>query len=125
MKNRNRGRSPSEQGSTLEIWERFEVLDMKKLSIGLGLGVAALMAVAMPFSPQGNAAEPNDLQTLRDSGLCGGCDLSNADLSGQDLSDTHLIGADLRGANLRYANLSHANLEGADLAGADLTGANL
>jgi len=85
----------------------------------IALGSSGLVATAA------QAANPADIAQLLETGICRGCDLSNANLSGE-----HLIGADLREADLTGTQLAYANLEGADLAGAtlvntDLTGAFL
>ena len=73
--------------------------------------------------------------SLKSSGSCFFCDLTQgnfkgSDLTGVDLRYAILIGADLRntnlsGANLRNTNLSGANLRNTNLSGADLSGVNL
>ena len=83
------------------------------------MGFSAIL-LSLSISPAANAANPNHVQQLLDTGFCAGCDLTGA-----DLREAHLIGADLRNANLENANLENANLEGADLTGANLEGANL
>lgn len=75
--------------------------------------VAVLIGVAA-------AANPDQVQQLRDTKSCAGCDLTDAQLSGAQLQ-----GADLSGANLSNANLYGANLNGANLAGAVFNGADL
>ena len=77
--------------------------------------------VLQPISGEGGGAEteisPNysqaDLDWLKKTNQCPGCDLSGA----------NLLDADLRGADLYEANLYEANLNGADLSGANLSGA--
>ena len=57
-----------------------------------------------------------NLNKLKSTKSCSGCDLTGVEL----------VGFDLRNANLNgFANLSRANLIGADLTGAKLTNANL
>jgi uncharacterized protein YjbI with pentapeptide repeats len=91
------------------------------------------------------AFSEEDLEKLKATNECVGCDLSDAQLWDEDLTasdltdaileysdltDANLNKADLSGANLKRAilfrtNLSEANLTGANLTGADLTKANL
>jgi uncharacterized protein YjbI with pentapeptide repeats len=66
-----------------------------------------------------------DLQKLKTTKACAGCDLSYADLPGFDLSHANLSGANLYGANLSGADLTYADLSTADVSAADLTGADL
>ena len=89
------------------------------------------------YSDQINA----NLNKLKSTKSCPGCDLTGvvlvgydlknanlngfANLSGADLSGADLSGADLTGAKLTDANLTEANLTGANLTGANLTGTNL
>ena len=82
------------------------------------------------FSGQVGAYDEDDLEKLKSTGDCSGCDLSEVFLQGADLSDANLNGAilfaaDLSGANLTWADLTGANLSDANLYGANLTGANL
>jgi len=102
-----------------EMW----VLSMKATLTALT--VAATMFVSSAF-----AADPDDLQKLKDTGNCEECDLSyadltSADLTSADLRDADLTSAYLRDAYLRGAYLTGANLEGAFLMGANLEGADL
>ena len=64
--------------------------------------------------------DQEDLDRLKKTNECVGCDLSGA-----DLSRTYLGGANLTWANLSYANLEGANLPGVNLFGVNLHGANL
>ena len=95
---------------------------MRYLSAKLIL--TALTVAATMFASSAFAADPADLQKLKDTGNCVGCDLSGADLEDANLSGANLRGANLRGANLRFAALVAANLVTTDLRGADLGGAN-
>ena len=72
-----------------------------------------------------NAADPADLQQLKDIGVCVRCDLRGASLWFSTLEGANLMYADLRAANLYKAILVSANLKGANLKGANLKGANL
>ena len=80
--------------------------------------LAALVGVAA-------AANPDQVQQLRETKACAGCDLTDAQLSGAQLQGADLSGANLSNANLYGANLSGANLAGAVFSGADLKLANL
>jgi len=62
------------------------------ISVGAGLGAAS-------------AFDKEDLEKMKTTKECAGCDLSYAELPSADLS-----GADLSGANLSGADLSGANL---------------
>ena len=66
-----------------------------------------------------------DLQRLRDSGHCAGCNLAGADLSGMRLMSADLSDADLRGARLRKTILYRANLARVDLRGAHVEKASM
>ena len=66
------------------------------------------------------AANPDQVQQLKDTNSCVSCDLTDANLMGLGLE-----GAELTGSNLSSANLYGANLRGANLTGAVLNGANL
>ena len=71
-----------------------------------------------------------DLEKLKNTGVCAKCDLSGANFYEADLQEVNLSGAILHHTNLRRSNLSGANLSSAmlfraDLFGADLTNANL
>ena len=62
-----------------------------------------------------------NLNKLKSTKSCPGCDLTGVELVGFDLKNANLNGF----ANLSKANLSGADLSGADLSGAKLTDANL
>ncbi len=76
-----------------------------------------------------------DIERLRNTNSCPGCELFYANLRGSNLSSANLISANLfhaylSGANLTNAYLMHSYLNSADLIntnlkGADLSGANL
>ncbi len=82
----------------------------------------------------------DNLEKVRNTNSCPGCDLRGVDLDSGFLSNANLSGANLSGANLSSAmlveanlsgavlvdaNLRGATLRGADLSGADLSGANV
>ena len=69
--------------------------------------------------------DQDDLDKLKATNECVGCNLSGANLSYANLSGANLNRADLRGANLFGINLHRANLEGAYLNKANLNKANL
>jgi hypothetical protein len=82
------------------------------------------------FAYNASAADPDDLQKLKDTNICFRCDLDatylqDADLQGADLFKADLSGANLYNANLKSVDLSSANLRIANLEGANLSGANL
>ena len=83
---------------------------MKKSIIPL-LAIALIAAPALAYKQQ-------DLDKLKLTQSCEGCDLREANLELADLSRANLLEADLRGANLSGTNLSEADLSGADLSGA-------
>jgi len=71
------------------------------------------------------AADAAALATLKSTGSCVSCDLTDANLSGAMLTYVNLSKANLTGANLSKANLTGASLSQADLTQADLTQADL
>lgn len=107
----------------------------------------ALTVAASLMASSASAFDAADVQRLKDTGKCEGCDLSrfklngitltnadatleaanlsNADLSGAFMPSISLILSNLKGAVLLGANLEGANLTSADLRGANLDGANL
>lgn len=66
------------------------------------------------------ASTPQDVEKLKSTGNCAGCDLF-----GEELPGLQAPNADLTNANLGEASFYGANLEGANLTGATLDGANL
>ena len=108
--------------------------------IGVGVALAALVAVGVRLTAAQDAPQQDPKLALRDQVLaskaCSGCDLSgisfpkesnlkNADLSSAKLVGASFYGADLTGANLQGADLTNANLWQADLTNANLGGVNL
>ncbi|CAI8305441.1 MAG: Secreted effector protein PipB2 [Flavobacteriaceae bacterium] len=89
-----------------------------------GVLTALTVAVTM-FASSVLAADPADIQKLKDTGACIKCDLIAAYLKGADLSHANLSGADLKSANLAGANLSGTNLSDANLSYARMNGAIL
>ena len=81
---------------------------------GIMLGMILLIPVML------DAANPEDYERLKKSGVCRRCNLEGIDLQGAQLK-----GVNLAGTNLRNSDLSMTNLEQANLGGADLRGANL
>jgi hypothetical protein len=91
-----------------------------------GIFILIVFATSVASAPAlVSAFNIDDLQKLRSTKACAGCDLSSADLSGLDLSHAELSGANLYGANLSGANLSYADLSSAEVSAADLNGADL
>lgn len=85
------------------------------ISFGLIFGLATVVI----------AANPQQINQLRQTNQCPGCDLRSIPLQQASLANADLQRADLRGSNLREANLAGANLSGASLSGASLRQANL
>ena len=82
-----------------------------------------LTFILVSLSWQAYAFSEDDLEKLKATKSCPGCDLTWANLAGADLSNADLNGANLSGADLNGAYLQGANLSGVDLYGADLDGA--
>ena len=72
--------------------------------------LTVLAITAVMFASSASAFDPDDLQKLKDTGNCIGCNLESAILSGADLSGADLSGANLKGADLNYANMKDAIL---------------
>jgi uncharacterized protein YjbI with pentapeptide repeats len=86
-------------------------------------------AIALP-ELQAFAFVPEDLERLKSTNNCPGCDLRSADLHGARLKQAvlegaNLMGANLEGADLQGAVLDDASLEKAVLKKAILSGASL
>ncbi len=90
---------------------------------GYGFGCGLLLWVGC--ADRVRAANPKQVDRLRQTNQCPLCDLSRADLAEANLYGANLVGANLNGANLKGANLGSANLTDADLTGANLEGAYL
>jgi uncharacterized protein YjbI with pentapeptide repeats len=104
------------------------------------LRLVCLAAALVASSGDALAFKDADLDQLRRTGVCYGCDLKGAKLRGADLYKTNLNAGDLRKIDLRGALMANstflkANLRGADLSrsrlrwtnfgGADMRGAKL
>ncbi|OGW40786.1 MAG: hypothetical protein A2Y97_03815 [Nitrospirae bacterium RBG_13_39_12] len=99
---------------------RINQISSSKIFI-LGVVIVNLLILAGISS----ALNRDDLEKLKTTKSCEGCNLRGANLERANLSGINLSGADLGGANLRGANLSSANLSGAKLGDAVLSDANL
>lgn len=88
------------------------------LTIMMGISIASAAAAVYAFNE-------DDLNRLRTTNECIGCDLSGADLRNADMKSAKLSAADLKRANLAGADLSHANLMDATLTDATMTGTDL
>jgi hypothetical protein len=107
----------------------FSTVHMRVLPVLMIVLAVSMLPVAS------SAFVPEDVERLKETRTCAGCDLRNADLRGSDLAGANLEGANLLGANLEGANLEGANLEDAScekakllkarLGGVKLEGANL
>jgi len=89
------------------------------------LVILILMAWTAIVLGTASAYNNADIQKLKKTKQCPGCDLSGAYLAGSDLSGARLAHANLSGADLSHADLSDADLHGAKLVLADMTGTNL
>lgn len=67
--------------------------------------------------------ESKEVQRLRETKVCPGCDLKGANLADTDLTGVDISGADLSSANLTNATLNNANLSHAIFNGTSLIGA--
>ncbi len=104
---------------------------LKGMAFILSIAIAAILLGGRTLS----AFSETDVEKVKTTGSCEGCNLRHANLSGANLASGNLRGADLGGANLRGANLSGVDLSraklgdavltDADLTDADLTGASL
>lgn len=100
------------------------------VSIGVVLGMPGIQT-----RPVYGASVEENVEKLRSTNSCPGCDLHGADLRNTNLEDANLNGANLRNANLsgcelqnvdfRGANLEAADLRRGDFNGADMSGASL
>ena len=94
------------------------------------LTLTALTVAATLFAGSASAFDPDDVQKLKDTNKCVGCDLSGADLSNANLDETYLrranlMGADLCGAYLKYAKLSVAIVNRAILCNTTMPDSNV
>ena len=110
------------------------------------LSIPVLMSLFLTLMPVSSSAfVPEDVERLKGTKKCPGCDLRGADLRGLDLSESNMEGANLMGANLegvlleeatlddascektnfRNAKLHATSMDHATIDGADFTGADL
>lgn len=97
--------------------------------------IALTVGTTGTISRAESATAKENLEKLKKTNSCRGCDLSGltinrtnlagADLEGADFSKTKFFLSNLSGANLRNANLKGASFGGTDLGEADLRGADL
>ena len=96
------------------------------MTLNPSLPVAGLcFFLIIGISWQGGAYGEDDLEKLKSTGDCAGCDLSKSNLTGANLYEADLTWANLTKANLELAILDVADLTKANLTGANLTGASL
>ena len=79
------------------------------------LTLTALTVAAALTASGASAFDPEDIQKLKDTNECVGCDLSRANMREATLSSANLSEANLTGANLTGADLSYAIMQGAIL----------
>jgi uncharacterized protein YjbI with pentapeptide repeats len=90
------------------------------------LSILVLIALVLSLTPISSSAfVPEDLERLKESKKCPGCDLRGADLRGLNLSDSNLEGANLMGANLEGVSLEDSTLDDASCEKANLRNAKL
>jgi hypothetical protein len=90
------------------------------------LSIPVLIALVISLTPVSSSAfVPEDLERLKVSKKCPGCDLRGTDLRGLNLDGSNLEGANLMGANLEGASLENAILEDASCEKANLKNAKL
>jgi uncharacterized protein YjbI with pentapeptide repeats len=97
------------------------VITLSACLLSLFLNIISIGAIAQPVF----AADPTQVVQLRQTKICGSCDLSRAYLVATDLAYAYLLSADLSSARLSYANLDHASLSRVNFSGAVLDGAIL
>ncbi len=108
----------------------------KKICFAVCSGILALsLFTAGSVQAEESVAVQENIEQLKKTKSCRGCDLSGAnltrfdltgaDLEGADLSQAKFFLADLTKANLKDTNLTGAAFGGADLSDADLRGADL
>src|SRR6185369_12135542 len=85
--------------------------------------LVALVINLMPVTA--SAFVPEDLERLKESKKCPGCDLRGADLRGLNLDGANLEGANLMGANLEGVFLEDAILDDASCEKTNLRNAKL
>ncbi len=84
--------------------------------------IAAIAAlVCLLGMARAGAYDRADMDKLRQTNVCPGCNLSRANLHKAELAKANLHGADLVEANLSEAKLDGTNLAQADLSGATWT----
>ena len=90
------------------------------------LSIPVLIALVFSLMPAPSSAfVPEDLERLKESKKCPGCDLRGADLRGLNLNAANLEGANLMGANLEGVSLEAATLEDASCEKTNLRNAKL
>ncbi len=119
---------------------RMRIYYIKKSLLITVFSVPIVLSIKLCLSDASSVKVEKNIERLRNTNSCPGCELFYANLRGANLSSANLISAnlfhaDLSGANLFDAKLMHtymnsadltdAKLEGADLSGADLSEANL
>lgn len=97
---------------------RFKGMAMPAVPVLIALVISLLPVYASAFVPE-------DLERLKESKTCPGCDLRGADLRGLNLNGANLEGANLLESNLEGASLTGANLEDASCEKANLLKARL
>jgi uncharacterized protein YjbI with pentapeptide repeats len=123
-----------------ELMGRGKIYYIKKSLLITVFSVPIVLSIKLCLSDASSVEVEKNIERLRNTNSCPGCELFYANLRGANLGSANLISAnlfhaDLSGANLTNAYLMHsylnsaaltdANLEGADLTYADLNSADL
>jgi hypothetical protein len=104
------------EGKTMQIRFNSQII----------LTIPVLVALVISLMPMPSSAfVPEDLERLKESKKCPGCDLRGADLRGLNLTKSNLEGANLMGANLEGVTLEGASLEDASCEKTNLRNAKL
>ncbi len=109
---------------------RVKIYYIKKSLLITVFSVQIVLCIKLCLSDASSVKVEKNIERLRNTNSCPGCELFYANLRGANLSSANLISAnlfhaDLSGANLTNANLTNAYLSGANFGGANLTNAKL
>jgi len=103
---------------------RRRVMVRKHITLHI-LTIVGMVALGFIAAAPACGFNPADMERLKTTNQCPGCDLSKANLADAKLAGANLSRAKLFEANLKDADLQGANCAGIDLYVANLSGANL
>jgi uncharacterized protein YjbI with pentapeptide repeats len=104
---------------------RVKIYYIKKSLLITVFSVPIVLCIKLCLSDASSVKVEKNIERLRNTNSCPGCELFYANLRGANLSSANLISANLFHADLSGANLTNANLTNAYLSGANFGGANL